>query len=85
MHYAEGGKLYGPDEMEKFCDVHDPRLFENIFHTILNDKKQLPSTNSCNLQCIREVALQHNLRFFRNQVWSSFPTKKPNSKTTDDK
>lgn len=85
MHYAEGGKLYGPDEMEKFCDVHDPGLFENIFHTILNDKKQLPSTNSCNLQCIREVALQHNLRFFRNHVWSSFPTKKPNSKTTDDK
>lgn len=85
MHYAKGGKLYGPDKMEKFCDVHGPGLFENIFHAILNDQKQLPSTNSCNLQCMREVALQHNLRFFRNQVWSSFPRKKPNSKTADDK
>ena len=79
-----GGKnLYDPDEMEKFCDVHAPGLFEDIFQAILNDDKQLPSIKRCNLQRIRVVSLLHNLSFFRNQVWSPFPMNKKDVKTTD--
>ena len=82
-HYAKGGKnLYDPDEMEKFCDVHSPGLLEDIFQAILNDDKQPPSIKRCNLQRIRVVSLLHNLSFFRNQVWSPFPTNKNDVKTT---
>ena len=83
-HYAKGGKnLYDPDEMEKFCDVNAPGLFEDIFQAILNDDKQPPSIKRSNLQWIRVVSLLHNLSFFRNQVWSPFPTNKKDVKTTD--
>ncbi|KAJ7394833.1 hypothetical protein OS493_000668 [Desmophyllum pertusum] len=68
QHYSKGGKhLYDPDEMEKFCYVNAPGLFEDIFIAIYNEEKDTPSNKRTNLQRVRVVAILHNLSFFRNQ------------------
>ena len=60
--------MYDPDEMEKFCYVNAPGLFEDIFIAIYNEEKDTPSNKRTNLQRVRVVAILHNLSFFRNQV-----------------
>lgn len=35
--------MYDPDDMEQFCDVQAPGLFEDIFSAIFNDEKEAQS------------------------------------------
>ena len=54
--------------MERFCEEHAPRMFEDIYDAIFNDEKQSPSEKRRNLRKSRVVAVLHNLSFVRNQV-----------------
>ena len=54
--------------MERFCEEHALRMFEDINDAIFNDEKPSPSEKRRKLQKSRVVAVLHNLRFFRNQV-----------------
>ena len=54
--------------MERFCEEHAPRMFEDIYDAIFNDEKPSPSEKRRKLQKSRVVAVLHNLLFFRNQV-----------------
>ena len=40
----EGGHhLYDPNEMEEFCKIHAPGLFDEVYGSILNDTWQSPT------------------------------------------
>lgn len=42
-HYTKGGHhLYDPNEMEEFCKIHAPGLFDEVYGSILNDTRQSP-------------------------------------------
>ena len=69
-HYTKGGRhLYNPKDMEMFCDHHAPGLFQQMFKSILNESKAVPSAKRMELQKIRTVVMLHNLTFYRNQVF----------------
>ena len=42
--------------MERFCEEHAPRMFEDIYDAIFNDEKQSPSEKRRKLQKSRVVA-----------------------------
>ena len=65
QHYSKGGKhFYDPNEIEKFCSVNAPCLFDDIFIAIYNKDKETTSNKRTNLQRIQVVAILHNLSFF---------------------
>ncbi|XP_067022180.1 uncharacterized protein [Acropora muricata] len=56
-YYRDGGQsLYDPSKMERFCEEHAPRIFEDIYDAIFNDEKQSPSEKRRKLQKSRVVA-----------------------------
>ena len=56
-YYSDGGQsLYDPSNMERFCEEHARRMFEDIYDAIFNDEKQSPSEKKRNLQKSRVVA-----------------------------
>lgn len=34
--------MYDPNEMEEFCKIHAPGLFDEVYGSILNDTRQSP-------------------------------------------
>ena len=73
-HYSKGGKhLYDPAKMETFSNKHAPRLFAQLYKSILNDDKEKPSKKSVEIQKTKVVSLLHNLSFFCNQVYVLTP------------
>ena len=68
-HYETGGaKLYNPDTMEKFCQEHAPRLFNELLLVIRNDEKGKITKRRQDTQRQRVVAMLHQFSYFRNQV-----------------
>ena len=41
--------------MERFCEEHAPRMFEDIYDAIFNDEKQSPSEKSFKNQGLWQV------------------------------
>ena len=69
LHYnKEGHGLFDPKEMEALCDVYAPGLFDEIYLSIFNESKHIPSEKRKTLQKVRVVAILHSLSFFRNHV-----------------
>lgn len=62
--------MYDPNEMEEFCKIHAPGLFDEVYGSILNDTRQSPTKKRKELQRVRTVALMHSLSFYRNQVFT---------------
>ena len=70
-NYTKGGHhLYDPNEMEEFCKIHAPGLFDEVYGSILNDTRKSPTKKRKELQRVRTVALMHSLSFYRNQVFT---------------
>ena len=63
-----GHHLYNPTEMEKFCEMHAPGLFNEVYTSILNESKVMPRAKWRELQRVRTVALMYSFSFYRNQV-----------------
>ena len=73
-HYRKEGKhLYDLAEMETFSNKHAPRLFAELYKSILNDDKEKPSKKHMEMHKTRVASLLHNLSFFRNQVYVLTP------------
>ena len=56
------------------CKIHAQGLFNEVYGSILNDTRQIPTKKRKELQRVRTVALMHSLSFYRNLVFTSFST-----------